>query len=73
MALSKQLEQWKFLGKPIVFVIGGPDGIDSGLISAADQTWSLSSLTLSHHVARVVLAEQLYRAWSINQGLPYHR
>ena len=54
-------------------VVGGPDGVEPSLLREADLTWSLSPLTLPHPLVRVVLAEQLYRAWTINAGHPYHR
>jgi 23S rRNA (pseudouridine1915-N3)-methyltransferase len=57
----------------VALVIGGPDGIDDTLRAQAAETLRLSSLTLPHALVRVVLAEQLYRAWSINAGHPYHR
>jgi 23S rRNA (pseudouridine1915-N3)-methyltransferase len=54
-------------------VIGGPDGVDDSLLQRADLRWSLSPLTLPHPLVRVILVEQLYRAWTINAGHPYHR
>jgi 23S rRNA (pseudouridine1915-N3)-methyltransferase len=57
----------------VAIVIGGPDGIDPELKAQADETLRLSSLTLPHALVRVLLAEQLYRAWSIAGGHPYHR
>ncbi|MFT5425288.1 MAG: 23S rRNA (pseudouridine1915-N3)-methyltransferase [Gammaproteobacteria bacterium] len=71
--LSKQMESWLPMGQDISIVIGGSDGIDPLIIQRADKTWSLSSFTLPHALVRVVIAEQLYRAWSILQGHPYHR
>jgi 23S rRNA (pseudouridine1915-N3)-methyltransferase len=71
--VADKISDWQRLGQPVVFTIGGPEGIDPSLLARADETWSLSKMTFSHYVARVMLAEQLYRAWSINQGLPYHR
>lgn len=72
-ALAKQLERWRGDGRDIVFAIGGADGLDAGLLKEADLVLSLSALTLPHALARVVLAEQLYRAWTILQNHPYHR
>lgn len=72
-ALAKQLERWRGDGRDIVFAIGGADGLDAGLLKEADLVLSLSALTLPHALARVVLAEQLYRAWTILSNHPYHR
>jgi 23S rRNA (pseudouridine1915-N3)-methyltransferase len=71
--LSKKMEDWLPMGQDIVLVIGGADGIDPMIKQQADEKWSLSSLTLPHALVRVVVAEQLYRAWSILKGHPYHR
>ena len=60
-------------GRDLAFLIGGPDGLDTALLARADFSWSLSRLTLPHALARVVLAEQLYRAHALLQGHPYHR
>ncbi len=71
--LAGQMRGWQMSGDDISLLIGGPDGIDAGLLRQADVAWSLSPLTLPRALVRVVLAEQLYRAWSINAGHPYHR
>ena len=71
--LAQQLTQWQQEGRDVTFVIGGADGLDPGLKQAADQLIRLSSLTLPHGMVRVLLAEQLYRAWSITRNHPYHR
>jgi 23S rRNA (pseudouridine1915-N3)-methyltransferase len=71
--LAGQLEQWQQDGRDVTFVIGGADGLDVGFKAAADQLIRISSLTLPHGMVRVLLAEQLYRAWSITQNHPYHR
>ncbi len=71
--LSKKMEDWLPMGQDIVLVVGGADGIDPVIKQQADEKWSLSSFTLPHALVRVVVAEQLYRAWSILQGHPYHR
>lgn len=71
--LSQLLTQWRQDGRDVVFVIGGADGLDPELKARADLMIRLSSLTLPHGMARVLLAEQLYRAWSITQNHPYHR
>lgn len=71
--LAQRLQVWQQLGQNIAIIIGGPDGIPTSLRQQANEQWSLSALTLPHPLVRVVLAEALYRAWSINQGHPYHR
>lgn len=71
--LSGQLQEWQADGRDLSFVIGGPDGLSSGCLERAETRWSLSKLTLPHGLARVLFAEQLYRAWSITEGHPYHR
>ncbi len=60
-------------GRDVAFLIGGPDGLDAGALERSDFRWSLSRLTLPHALARVVLAEQLYRAHTVLRGHPYHR
>lgn len=71
--LAGRLADWQQGGRDIALLIGGPDGLDTSLRDAADQRWSLSPLTLPHPLVRVLVAEQLYRAWSILAGHPYHR
>jgi 23S rRNA (pseudouridine1915-N3)-methyltransferase len=71
--LSQHLQQWQQDGRDITFVIGGADGLDSEFKKSADMLLRVSSLTLPHGMVRVLLAEQLYRAWSITQNHPYHR
>ena len=73
MQLSQHLSQWRQDGGDVAFVIGGADGLDAELKKKADLSIRLSSLTLPHGMVRVLLAEQLYRAWSITQNHPYHR
>ncbi|MBS0309322.1 MAG: 23S rRNA (pseudouridine(1915)-N(3))-methyltransferase RlmH [Proteobacteria bacterium] len=73
MQLSQQLAQWQQDGRDVTFVIGGADGLDAQCKAGADMLIRLSSLTLPHGMVRVILAEQLYRAWSILQNHPYHR
>jgi 23S rRNA (pseudouridine1915-N3)-methyltransferase len=72
-ALAQRVEQWMAAGNDVAFIVGGADGIDAGLKSAAHETLSLSSLTLPHALVRVLLAEQLYRAVSLLGNHPYHR
>lgn len=71
--LAAKLELWMGEGRDVGFMIGGPDGIDTDIMRKADDRWSLGPLTLPHPLVRVVLAEQLYRAWTITQNHPYHR
>ncbi len=71
--LADKLRTLMAQGRDLVFLIGGPEGLATACLERAHATWSLSPLTLAHPVARVVLAEQLYRAWSILKYLPYHR
>jgi 23S rRNA (pseudouridine1915-N3)-methyltransferase len=71
--LSQLLTQWQQDGRDVTFVIGGADGLDAGFKANADMLIRISSLTLPHGMVRVLLAEQLYRAWSITQNHPYHR
>src|SRR5450830_232190 len=73
MQLSQHLTQWQQDGRDVAFVIGGADGLDAGFKAKADMLVRISSLTLPHGMVRVLLAEQLYRAWSITQNHPYHR
>lgn len=73
MQLAGELEKWRQEGRDIAFVIGGADGLDSTFKKNADELVRLSSLTLPHGMVRVLLAEQLYRAWSLTQNHPYHR
>ena len=72
-ALADRLEFWRADGRDVAFVIGGPDGLDPVLKASADETARLSDLTLPHAFVRVLLAEALYRAWSLSTGHPYHR
>ncbi len=71
--LAGSMEKWLAGGQDVVLLVGGPEGLSKECIDRADECWSLSKLTLAHPLVRVVLAEQLYRAWSIIANLPYHR
>lgn len=71
--LAERLAAWQADGRDVALLIGGPDGLDPALKAGADETLRLSDLTLPHALARVLLAEALYRAWSVNAGHPYHR
>jgi 23S rRNA (pseudouridine1915-N3)-methyltransferase len=73
LALAARLKAWQSQGGDVALVIGGPDGLDPGLKSAAHERIRLSDLTLPHAMVRVLLIEQLYRAWSVNANHPYHR
>jgi 23S rRNA (pseudouridine1915-N3)-methyltransferase len=72
-ALAERLAFWRGDGRDVALLIGGPDGLDAALQATADETLRLSDLTLPHAFARVLLAEALYRAWSLASGHPYHR
>ena len=71
--LAQELEKWRGSGRDVALIIGGPDGLDPTLKQRCDSLMRLSSLTLPHPMVRVVLAEQVYRAWAINTNHPYHR
>jgi 23S rRNA (pseudouridine1915-N3)-methyltransferase len=73
VALAGKLKDWQLENDTVALVIGGPDGLDPAFRQAAHERIRLSDLTLPHAMVRVLLAEQLYRAWSINAGHPYHR
>jgi len=72
-ALATRLSDWQSDARDLCFVIGGPDGVSSACRERANFVWSLSALTLPHGLARVLFAEQMYRAWSLQAGHPYHR
>jgi 23S rRNA (pseudouridine1915-N3)-methyltransferase len=71
--LAQQLEKWRETGAPVCLLVGGPDGLAATCVARAQQKWSLSALTLPHPLVRIVVAEQLYRAFTILSGHPYHR
>ena len=73
VALADKLKAWQLGADDVALVIGGPDGLDPGFRRVAHERIRLSDLTLPHAMVRVLLIEQLYRAWSINAGHPYHR
>jgi 23S rRNA (pseudouridine1915-N3)-methyltransferase len=73
LALAAKLKDWQLENDVVALVIGGPDGLDPAFRKAAHERIRLSDLTLPHAMVRVLLSEQLYRAWSINAGHPYHR
>jgi len=72
--LAAQVQSWENGGiKEVAFIVGGPQGVSPDVVSRADKRWSLSRLTLTHEMARVLLFEQLYRAYTIIHGLPYQK
>ena len=71
--LAARLNRWMHEGRDAALLVGGPDGLSRACLERADLTWSLSPLTLPHAVARIIVAEQIYRAWSMLRGHPYHR
>jgi 23S rRNA (pseudouridine1915-N3)-methyltransferase len=71
--LAARLTEWQLAGSDVALVIGGPDGLDPDFRKTAHESIRLSDLTLPHAMVRVLLVEQLYRAWSVNAGHPYHR
>jgi 23S rRNA (pseudouridine1915-N3)-methyltransferase len=70
---AKGIKQWMQEGRDVSLLVGGPDGLAPACLAAASARWSLSRLTFPHALVRVLVAEQLYRAWSLLQGHPYHR
>ena len=70
---AKAIGQWQREGQDVALLIGGPDGLAPEALARAQRRWSLSKLTLPHALVRVMVLEQLYRAWSVTQGHPYHR
>lgn len=72
-ALTRRLDAWQHDGRDRYFIIGGPDGLAARVLTRCDARWSLSPLTFPHMLVRVMLVEQLYRAWSLLAGHPYHR
>ncbi len=73
LQLAKHLQNWRDLSQNISLLIGGPEGLSPECLQKANQTWSLSALTFPHPLVRIILAEQIYRAWSIISHHPYHR
>ena len=73
VALAERLKAWQLSGDDVAIVIGGPDGLDGAFKKSAHERLRLSDLTLPHAMVRVLLIEQLYRAWSITINHPYHR
>jgi 23S rRNA (pseudouridine1915-N3)-methyltransferase len=73
VALSARMQAWMRDGRDVALIVGGPDGLDAALKASADDTLRLSDLTLPHAFVRVLLAEALYRAWTVTTNHPYHR
>lgn len=71
--LSRQLDNWMMGGRDVSLLIGGPEGLSAACLQRAELSWSLSPLTFPHPLVRVIVAEQLFRAWSILTNHPYHR
>ena len=71
--LAKKLSAWQGINPSIIFLIGGPDGLSADCLNRANEQWCLSPLTFPHPLVRVILAEQLYRGWSLMNNHPYHR
>jgi 23S rRNA (pseudouridine1915-N3)-methyltransferase len=71
--LARKIQEWLQGGRDVALLVGGPDGLSPACRDAAHEQWSLSPLTLPHMLCRVLIAEQLYRAWSLLHGHPYHR
>lgn len=71
--LADKMEDWLASGQDIALIVGGPDGLEKSLIDQAQWKWGLSKLTLPHPMVRILVAEQIYRAWSVIQNHPYHR
>lgn len=71
--LAASLRDWLHSGRDVALLVGGPDGLDPSCVARADERWSLSPLTLPHPLVRVLLAEQIYRAWTLINNHPYHR
>jgi 23S rRNA (pseudouridine1915-N3)-methyltransferase len=71
--LAERMMRWMQDGRDLALMIGGPDGLSGACLERAELRWSLSPLTLPHALVRVIVAEQLYRAWTVCRGHPYHR
>ena len=71
--LAEEMKKWRMSGKDVALLVGGPEGLADECKALAKQSWSLSKLTMPHPLVRIVVAESLYRAWSLIANLPYHR
>ncbi len=72
-AMSRRMDAWMRHGEAVSLLVGGAEGLSPQLLPIADETWSLSALTFAHPLVRVIVAEQIYRCYSLLEGLPYHR
>lgn len=73
MQLAGQLKDWLDGGQDVALLVGGPEGLDAAVTDRCEWVWSLSALTFAHPLVRVILCEQLYRAWTVVENRPYHR
>lgn len=71
--LAQALDRWQGRGASVSLLVGGPEGLSNACKRRADQLWSLSALTFPHPLVRIIVAEQLYRSWSVLRNHPYHR
>lgn len=71
--LAQRMQHWQLDGRDVSFLIGGPEGLSTACQQASEEKWSLSALTLPHPMVRIIVAEALFRAWSLNNNHPYHR
>ncbi len=71
--LAEKLQRWQIERQDMSLLIGGPDGLSKDCLNRAEHIWSLSPLTFPHPLVRIIVAEQLYRAWTLLKGHPYHR
>ena len=71
--LAERLSEWQLDSRPVALLVGGPEGLAPASLQKAEEKWSLSPLTFPHILVKLIVAEQIYRAWSILQGHPYHR
>jgi 23S rRNA (pseudouridine1915-N3)-methyltransferase len=73
LQLAEKMEEWLGGGQDVALIVGGPDGLDQTILDQAQWKWGLSKLTLPHPMVRILVAEQIYRAWSVINNHPYHR
>jgi 23S rRNA (pseudouridine1915-N3)-methyltransferase len=71
--LAVELERWRLEARSVNLLVGGPEGLAPGVRARSEQRWSLSPLTLPHPLVRILIAEQIYRAWTLLSGHPYHK
>jgi 23S rRNA (pseudouridine1915-N3)-methyltransferase len=71
--IAERFGQWQMEGRRVGIVIGGPDGLHDSILKASQEQWSFGRITMPHPLVRVILSEQIYRAWSVQTGHPYHR